>query len=78
MMELEDDCSSPSSPKFDRLSMKSDSPSESLGNGDDRVRMVVTSLLSATMQQDAGVRYNCRILLGIIFWFPVSDVKVQF
>ena len=58
-MELEDDCSSP---KFDRLSMKSDSPSESLGNGDDRVRMVVTSLLSATMQQDPGVRYYCRIL----------------
>ena len=57
-MELEDECPSPSSPKFDRLSMKSDSPSESLTNGDDRIRMVVTSLLTATTQHDTGVSYR--------------------
>ena len=55
-MELEDECPSPSSLQFDRLSIKSDSPSESLTCGEDRTRLVVSSLLFAVLQPDPALR----------------------
>ena len=68
-MELEDECPSPSSPRFDRLSMKSDSDaSESCGGGgaEDQGRLVVTSLLAASVQQDAWVRTAAAASLALV------------
>ncbi len=58
LMELEDDSPPPSSPRLDRLSMRSDSPEVDggQGSGDDKVRLVITSLLVAALQHDAEVR----------------------
>ena len=52
-MELEDEC--PGSPQFDRLSMKSDSPSETSSASEDKTRLVVTSLLAAAHSSDDAV-----------------------
>ena len=59
VMELEDDSPPPSSPRLDRLSMRSDSPETGdtgQGAGEDKVRLVITSLLAAALQHDAEVR----------------------
>ena len=58
VMELEDDSPPPSSPRLDRLSMRSDSPEAEAGQGagEDKVRLVITSLLAAALQHDAEVR----------------------
>lgn len=58
LMELEDDSPPPSSPRLDRLSMRSDSPEADggQGSGDDKIRLVITSLLAAALQHDAEVR----------------------
>ena len=58
VMELEDDSPPPSSPRLDRLSMRSDSPEADTGQGagEDKVRLVITSLLAAALQHDAEVR----------------------
>ena len=65
-MELEDDSPPASSPRLDRLSMRSDSPEAEggRGSGEDKARLVTTSLLAAALQQDAEVRSK---------WSPVSD-----
>ena len=54
-MELEDECPGPSV-QFDRLSIKSDSPSESERGVEDRSRLVVTSLLQALVHPDQSLR----------------------
>ena len=58
VMELEDDSPPPSSPRLDRLSMRSDSSEAEAGQGagEDKVRLVITSLLAAALQHDAEVR----------------------
>ena len=58
LMELEDDSPPPSSPRLDRLSMRSDSPEADggQGSGEDKIRLVITSLLAAALQHDAEVR----------------------
>ena len=60
VMELEDDSPPPSSPRLDRLSMRSDSPEADTGQGqgagEDKLRLVITSLLAAALQHDSEVR----------------------
>merc|ERR1719186_2384428 len=58
---------SPSSPRLDRLSMKSDSPSDnSVMAGDDKTRMVVVSLMASLLQPEEQVRKAASSSLALI------------
>ena len=68
LMELEDDSPPPSSPRLDRLSMRSDSPEAEGGQGsaEDKARLVITSLLAAALQHDAEVRRAASSSLSLV------------
>ena len=68
VMELEDDSPPPSSPRLDRLSMRSDSPEAEgvQGSAEDKARLVITSLLAAALQHDAEVRRAASSSLSLV------------
>lgn len=57
---------SPSSPRLDRLSMKSDSPSESSVAGEDKSRGVVVALIASLLQPEEDVRSAAASSLALI------------
>ena len=64
--ESDSNSQSPSSPSLDRLSMKSDSPSESSGAGEDMSRGVVVALISSLLQPEKDVRIEAASSLALI------------
>jgi len=64
--ECDSHSQSPSSPRLDRLSMKSDSPSESSVAGEDKSRGVVVALMASLLQPEEDVRSAAASSLALI------------